>query len=78
MARTSAVGAAIDGFALFRGYHHAFEPDAKEGSEVSFVDVNYSKTVEFEIVGFFRNHGCDDPMPPLKRVTGTSTKIEKR
>ena len=78
MARTSAVGAAIDGSALFRGYHHAFEPDAEKSSEVSFVDVDYSKTGEFEVVGFFWNHGGDDLMPPAKRVTGASTKIEKR
>ena len=78
VARTSAVGAAIDGSALFRGYHHAFEPDAKESSEVGFIDVNYAKTVEFEVVGFFQNHGGDDLMPPLKRVTGASTKVEKR
>ena len=78
MARMSTVGAAIDGSTLFRGYHHAFEPEAKESSEVGFIDVDYAKTVEFEVVDFFQNHGGDDLVPPLERMTGESTKVEKR
>ena len=77
-ARTCTIGSTIDSITTFGGYHHTFEPNAEDGREISFVQVDNSKTVKFEVVGFFWNHGGYNLVPALKRVTSASTKIEER
>ena len=55
-----------------------FEPNAEDCGEISFIQVDDSKTVKFEVVGFFCDHGGYNLVPALKRVTSASTEIEER
>ena len=78
LSRTCAIRTTIDRLRRFRVSHHAAEPKTEKSSEISFIEVDYTKAMKLEVVVFFGNHGGNDFVPLAEQVASGNAEVEKR
>ena len=63
---------------FFHEVSHTSRPCAEQGREIGLVEVDDSKAMYFSIIDVFGNHGCDDLLPPMERISSGGTIVENR